>query len=122
MDRIRLKGMAFYGRHGVMEEEHALGQRFYVDVELALPLQKAAETDALADTVNYASVYGVVRQIMEQDRYALLERAAGEILTQILARFPLVERVVVTIHKPSAPVPGILEDVAVTVERGRHEP
>lgn len=122
MDRISLKGMAFYGRHGVMEEEHALGQRFYVDVELALPLQKAAETDALADTVNYASVYGVVRQIMEQDRYALLERAAGEILTQILARFPLVERVVVTIHKPSAPVPGILEDVAVTVERGRHEP
>lgn len=122
MDRISLKGMAFYGRHGVMEEEHALGQRFYVDVELALPLQKAAETDALADTVNYASVYGVVRQIMEQDRYALLERAAGEITTQILARFPLVERVVVTIHKPSAPVPGILEDVAVTVERGRHEP
>lgn len=122
MDRISLKGMAFYGRHGVMEEEHALGQRFYVDVELALPLQKAAETDALADTVNYASVYGVVRQIMEQDRYALLERAAGEIITQILARFPLVERVVVTIHKPSAPVPGILEDVAVTVERGRHEP
>lgn len=121
MDRISLKGMAFYGRHGVMEEEHALGQRFYVDVELALPLQKAAETDALADTVNYASVYGVVRQIMEQDRYALLERAAGEIITQILARFPLVERVVVTIHKPSAPVPGILEDVAVTVERGRHE-
>lgn len=122
MDRISLKGMAFYGRHGVMEEEHALGQRFYVDVELVLPLQKAAETDALADTVNYASVYGVVRQIMEQDRYALLERAAGEIITQILARFPLVERVVVTIHKPSAPVPGILEDVAVTVERGRHEP
>lgn len=122
MDRISLKGMAFYGRHGVMEEEHALGQRFYVDVELALPLQKAAETDALADTVNYASVYGVVRQIMEQDRYALLERAAGEIITQILAWFPLVERVVVTIHKPSAPVPGILEDVAVTVERGRHEP
>lgn len=122
MDRISLKGMAFYGWHGVMEEEHALGQRFYVDVELALPLQKAAETDALADTVNYASVYGVVRQIMEQDRYALLERAAGEIITQILARFPLVERVVVTIHKPSAPVPGILEDVAVTVERGRHEP
>lgn len=122
MDRISLKGMAFYGRHGVMEEEHALGQRFYVDVELALPLQKAAETDALADTVNYASVYGVVRQIMEQDRYALLERAAGEIITQVLARFPLVERVVVTIHKPSAPVPGILEDVAVTVERGRHEP
>lgn len=121
MDRISLKGMAFYGRHGVMEEEHALGQRFYVDVELALPLQKAAETDALADTVNYASVYGVVRQIMEQDRYALLERAAGKIITQILARFPLVERVVVTIHKPSAPVPGILEDVAVTVERGRHE-
>ncbi|MGB9805063.1 dihydroneopterin aldolase, partial [Desulfofundulus sp.] len=33
MDRVILKGMEFYGYHGVLPEERRMGQRFIVDVE-----------------------------------------------------------------------------------------
>lgn len=40
MDTITLTGMSFYGYHGVMPEEQRMGQRFYIDLELHLPLEK----------------------------------------------------------------------------------
>lgn len=120
MDKICLKGMAFYGRHGVMAEEHQLGQRFFIDAELYLPLAEAGETDRLADTVNYGEVYALIRRIAEGERYALIEKLAGEIGRRVLAAFPKVERISVTVHKPSAPVPGIFDDLSVTVETARH--
>ncbi len=43
---IRLEGMAFYGFHGLNQEERALGQRFLVDLEVALDLGKAAQSQA----------------------------------------------------------------------------
>ena len=33
-DRIQIKGMKFFGRHGVTEDEQSLGQRIEVDVEV----------------------------------------------------------------------------------------
>lgn len=120
MDKICLKGMTFYGCHGVMAEEQRLGQRFIIDAELYLPLAEAGRTDGLEDTVNYADVYGLVRRIAEEERYALIEKLAGEIGRRVLAAFPKVERIAVTVHKPSAPVPGIFDDLSVTVETLRH--
>ncbi len=121
MDRICLKNMIFYGYHGVMPEEQRLGQRFSIDAELRLPLGRASRTDALEDTVNYAEVYELIRQVTEEERYALIERLAGEIGRRVLARFPLLDSIAVTVHKPSAPVPGPLGDVAVTVETERRD-
>lgn len=33
MDKMVLRGMEYYGYHGVFAEERKLGQRFYVDLE-----------------------------------------------------------------------------------------
>lgn len=65
MDYIHLNEMAFYGYHGVLEEETRLGQRFSVTVSLATDLQQAGETDDLAKTVNYAEVYELCKGIVE---------------------------------------------------------
>ncbi len=122
MDTITLTGMSFYGYHGVMPEEQRMGQRFYIDLELHLPLGKAGMTDRLEDTVNYAEVYEVVRKITEEQRYALIEKLAGEIGRHVLSGFPLIDSVSVTVHKPSAPVCGAIRDISVTVETKRdHE-
>ena len=122
MDTITLTGMSFYGYHGVMPEEQRMGQRFYIDLELHLPLGKAGMTDRLEDTVNYAEVYEVVRKITEGQRYALIEKLAGEIGRQVLSGFPVIDSVSVTVHKPSAPVCGAIRDISVTVETKRdHE-
>lgn len=79
-------------------------------------------TDRLEDTVNYAEVYEVVRKITEEQRYALIEKLAGEIGRQVLSGFPVIDSVSVTVHKPSAPVCGTIRDISVTVETKRdHE-
>ena len=41
MDKITLKGMEFYARHGAMKEEQILGQKFTVDIIMYLSLDKA---------------------------------------------------------------------------------
>jgi len=39
-DYIRLKGLEFYGYHGVMEAEKELGQRFIIDLTLKTNLKE----------------------------------------------------------------------------------
>ena len=53
MDKMTLKGMRFFGYHGVFPEENKLGQQYIVGLELKLDLSDAAQTDDLAYTVNY---------------------------------------------------------------------
>src|SRR4051794_17407585 len=64
MDKILLRGLVFYGFHGVNPEEQALGQRFRVDVTVWADLAPAAASDAVADTVSYATVYKRVRALV----------------------------------------------------------
>lgn len=119
MDTIKLTRMAFFGYHGDEPEETKLGQRFYIDVELRLDLSKVGETDALEDSVNYVEVYAMVKKRAEGGPYKLLERLAGVINEDVIAAFPMVEEIVTTIHKPGSPIPGILDDVSVTLHKKR---
>ncbi|HMA38416.1 MAG TPA: dihydroneopterin aldolase [Chloroflexia bacterium] len=106
-DRILLRGLVFYGYHGVSREEQTLGQRFRVDLALSVDLAAAAHSDALADTVSYAAVYQQVQAIMEGPPSRLLEHVAGQIGRAILAD-RRVRRVRVRIWKPGVPIPGLV--------------
>lgn len=119
MDCIQLKKMAFFGYHGDEPEETRLGQRFYIDLTMGLDLSKVGKSDALEDSVNYVEVYQHVKAIAEGGPYKLLERVAGVIIEDLLRSFPLIEEVTVTVHKPGAPVPGIMEDISVTLSGQR---
>ncbi len=52
MDKIVMKSLAFFGYHGVMEEEETLGQKFFIDIELYTDLNKAGQSDKVEDTVH----------------------------------------------------------------------
>lgn len=119
MDKILLNNMVFYGYHGVLQEEQILGQKFHVDVMLSLNLSQAGCTDNLDHTVNYADVYKLIEQVMQLERYQLMEAAAETIATRILHAFPLVQIIMVRIKKPHAPVAGIYDDFGVEIERER---
>ena len=51
-DRLLLEGMEFYGYHGDIEAERALGGRYRVDVEVRADLRAAVRSDALEDTLD----------------------------------------------------------------------
>jgi dihydroneopterin aldolase len=121
-DEILLEGMRFYAYHGVNPEERVLGQRFTVDVALAVDLRRAGERDDLADTVSYSAVYKLVRGIVEGEPRNLIEAVAESIAARILANHPPVARVTVTVRKPEAPLRGAILDAAgVRMTRSRAE-
>src|ERR1700740_587702 len=121
-DTIFIKGVVVHARHGVMEHETEVGQRFVIDLELYTDLSESSRTDRLADTVSYSNVVATATAAFRDDNYKLLERAAGAVADAILAAFPRIRTVKVTVHKPHAPIAAILEDVGVVLTRNRHPP
>jgi len=118
-DRIELRGMRFLGRHGVLAEERAEPQPIEVDVTVWADLAPAAASDELADTVDYATVFTGVAQIVEQQSFRLIEALAGAIAAALLARLPLASAVEVRVRKPRAPLPGAFETVEAVLRRER---
>ncbi len=117
-DQITLRGIAGYGHHGVFAEERQLGQRFVVDVRCTLDLAAAAETDDLSHTVDYGELARAVVADIEGDPLNLIEALADRI-AQTCLKAPQVRTVEVSVHKPEAPMPVEVSDVAVTLTRSK---
>lgn len=120
MDKVVLSGLEFYGRHGVHDEENTLGARFVIDLEMFLPLEGIS--DRLKETVDYSAVYEIVRHEATVSRYYLIEALANRIAAQVLEKQPGVERIIVRVHKPHAPIQGVFRDVYAEVVRERIPP
>ena len=107
MDYIHLKDMQFYGFHGVLMEETKIGQRFRANVSIAVDMKKAGETDELDNTVNYAEVYALTREIVEGKPFKLIEALVEAIATRILSEYSeQVKGVRVELIKPDPPIQG----------------
>ena len=123
MDEILLEGMRFYGYHGVNPEEQSLGQRFVVDLAISADLRAAGQSDDLSLTISYSHVFKLVRPIVEEQRFDLLEALAETIAAAVLREFGLAERVSVTVRKPGAAIKGsILDAAGVRINRHRDRP
>ena len=118
-DRIVLTNLRFEARHGVHDWERETPQPFEVDVELALDLRPAGESDDLTLTVDYGSVYQLVQDVLEGPPIQLLEAIAERTSRQILAAHPSVELVVVRVRKPGVQLGGPLDHAAVEIIRSR---
>ena len=117
-DQILLKGMEFYGYHGVHAAEKERGQRFIVDLRMERDVRAAAASDDLADAVNYAAVYEVARQIAEGSSLNLLETLAETIAARVLSDFD-VRAVAVRVKKPDVALGGALDYAGVRIYRER---
>jgi 7,8-dihydroneopterin aldolase/epimerase/oxygenase len=119
VDKIYVNQMEFYGYHGVFPEETRLGQRFAVDLTVELDLSKAGKSDDLNESINYADLYMVCKDIVEGQPFKLVESIAEKIAETILERFTLVEACHVKVIKPDPPIPGHYKSVAVEITRSR---
>lgn len=117
-DRVTLRGLAGVGRHGVFDFEREQGQRFVVDVVCTLDLAPAAAADDLELTIDYGVLGADVVAEIEGEPVQLIETLADRIARTCLQRAPVVA-VEVTVHKPEAPMPVEVSDVAVTLTRSR---
>ncbi|MBB5871264.1 dihydroneopterin aldolase [Allocatelliglobosispora scoriae] len=119
-DTITLTGLRAFGRHGVFDFERENGQDFVVDAVLSLDLTKAANSDDVTDTVHYGELADALVAIVTGPPVNLLETLATRLVEACLVD-ERVQRAIVTVHKPSAPIPHSFTDVSVTMERRRGE-
>jgi 7,8-dihydroneopterin aldolase/epimerase/oxygenase len=119
-DQVFVTGLALHAYHGVMQHEAKVGQTFKLDLTLDLDLSEASRSDKLAHTVGYDQVVSVASQAFCTKRYRLVEAAAGAVAEAVLARFPQVRTIRITIHKPHAPIAATFDDVGVSIVRNRH--
>lgn len=112
---IRMRNCAFFARHGVLDEEQVLGQRFYVDAELDIDPGDALERDSIEGTVDYGVAFSLIEKIVTGQRRFLIEALALEVARSLVRRFPQIRRAAITVRKPNAPVAGVFDHVEVTV-------
>jgi dihydroneopterin aldolase len=119
-DRLLLEGMEFFGYHGDIEAERSLGGRYSVDVELSADLRAAGRSDSIEDTIDYVRCFQVVRELVENQQFRLLEAMAEAIAQALLREHGRASSVKVRVAK-QPPVRGSFQRFAVEVERGRGE-
>ena len=95
--------MRFHARHGVLEQERLTGGDFVVSLSARYPLAAAAQSDDVADTLNYAEAYAIVKREM-QTPSRLIEHVAGRIGESLLRTMPRIEELTVEVRKQNPPM------------------
>lgn len=116
-DKLVLRGLLFYGVHGVKPEEKKLGQKFSVDVDAWMDLQLAGETDDLTKTVSYTDIYRIVKDIVEGPSHNLLESVAHHIANTTMKKYPQISAIRVKVGKPHVAVRGPVDFLGVEILR-----
>ncbi|WP_256762296.1 dihydroneopterin aldolase [Cohnella sp. WQ 127256] len=119
MDRMVLKRMVFYGYHGVYPEENKLGQKYFVDLDLSMDLSRAAQTDDVDDTINYAEIHALVKNIVEGPPVKLIETLTANIASNLLGTYTSIINITVSVTKPNPPFDITFDGVTVEMRRQR---
>lgn len=103
---IALEGMRFFAYHGVFAEERQTGNDFQVDVWLDTGARPLPDSDMLADTLDYGTVYAIVAKVMAEPKQ-LLETLVNAIGRQLMGAFGELEAATVRVSKENPPVSGV---------------
>ncbi|TDT71412.1 dihydroneopterin aldolase [Hypnocyclicus thermotrophus] len=120
MDKISIKNIVVYGYHGAIKEENVLGQKFIINIDMYTSLKKAGINDNLEETIHYGYVYNDIVNIATKKNYKLIE-ALGENICKILFKKYNMNKIIIEIKKPNAPIPGIFDYVSITLEREKKD-
>jgi len=81
MNKILVEGIKVYAYHGCLEEEGKIGCNYIVDVTMETDFMKAAIADDLKQTIDYVTVYTIVKKEMAI-RAKLIEHVGLRIINQ----------------------------------------
>jgi dihydroneopterin aldolase len=115
MDSVFIEELRLRGKHGVYEHERQSEQEFLVDIRVSFDMRKAAHSDDLADTINYATFAAIAKDVVEKNSFYLIERL-GETICERILEDKRIKDVSVTIRKPAALPSGV---PGVTIVRQR---
>ena len=121
MDKIKIRNLEIFAKHGVYPEENVLGQKFLLSADLYTDTRPAGMSDDLNLSINYGEVCRFMKKYMEEDTVKLIETVAEHLAARMLMTYEGLEKVRLEVTKPWAPVGLPLESVGVEIERGWHK-
>ena len=113
--KIYLDDMRFCAYHGVMEQERRVGGEYSVSLTVEADLADAARTDDVADTINYAELYELVKREMTVPS-KLLEHVAGRIGQRAMETFERITTLTIKVTKLNPPMGADCKGASVEIK------
>jgi 7,8-dihydroneopterin aldolase/epimerase/oxygenase len=112
---IELKQLRFLAYHGLYAEERKTGNEF--EINLSVSFQPLSGTiTSIADTVNYSSLYTLLKSEMQKPRH-LLETLVMELAEVIHVSFPQIKKIEISITKLHVPISKFAGTAGVRYEK-----
>ncbi|MGM3174688.1 bifunctional dihydroneopterin aldolase/7,8-dihydroneopterin epimerase [Dickeya lacustris] len=115
MDIVFIEELSVITTIGVYDWEQTIQQKLVFDIEMAWDNQAAAASDDVAHCLSYADVCDAVIALVEDGRFALVERVAQEVASMLMQRFAIAW-LRIKVSKPGAVAQA--RNVGVILERG----
>ncbi len=116
--KIFIRRLQLHARHGVMPQERSVGGEYSVSVCVTTDFARAADSDDVADTIDYSALQALVVAEMEKPS-RLLEHVAARMASHILESFPSATEVEVEIVKVNPPMGGCCDGAGVSLSLSR---
>ncbi len=114
MDELLISGLKINAIIGVYPHEKTIRQDLFLDLLFYFDARPSAETDNLADTIDYDQLSREIKELLEQEPCNLIETVA-EKTARICLSYAVINKVKVSVSKPSALKRA--ENVKVTITR-----
>ena len=119
MDAIIIEGLKVDTVVGCFNWERQIIQPLMLDLTIQTNLEKASNSDELADTLNYAEICEISAKVIQDAAPKLIEHAAKLVLNALFTTFPAIESIMISIRKPAI-IPQA-NSVGIRLERHRND-
>jgi 7,8-dihydroneopterin aldolase/epimerase/oxygenase len=116
MDKLLINGFIIQAKVGVYEYEKLNAQKIQFDLEISADLKKAGKSDDIKDTIDYGQITKVIREIVSNTSYNLLEALAEDIIETLFVNTGI-SSIKITILKLDAI--SDLESIGISLFRKR---
>ncbi len=99
--RIRIKDLRLRTYIGINEDEIRNKQDIVINMQILYPACKAVDSNQIEDALNYRSITKAIIELVENNRFALLERLTQQVLDCVMG-FAQVQYAEVEVDKPHA--------------------
>ncbi len=118
-DILRLVGLRYRIKLGLLPEERVLGGEVRIDIVLHGDFREAGLADDITKAIDYRKVVQTITTEVSSHAYHLIEAFAEHLAEALLNTIPLVSELEMTVRKIQPPLPVILDGVEVTIHRSR---
>jgi len=112
--KVQLHDLEFFAFHGLYDEERIVGNKFIVNLEVVI--DEFSEFKTIEDTINYVSLYELIKLKMNQP-VKLLEILATQIIEEVHLLNNKINSVSISIKKVSPPIKGIRGNVGIAIQK-----